>query len=110
MATESNFTPPDIEQLSLTEKLNLETAKVTWQEIERFFAKGNLLVVDTDIDLILTAEMIAKNEAKKLEPLTEQEKVHFATPEWVKNHCQEETVRLWAVVVAPYVLCQLIRN
>jgi hypothetical protein len=92
--------------LSIAEKLNLETAVVAWKEIERFFARGNLLQVEPGCDLINVAQAIAENDATKIESLIGQNKIAFATIEWVKAHCQAET-QLWTLVVAPYVICQL---
>lgn len=96
----------DNQELSTKQRLNQETAKISWKELELFFAKGNLLCVSKGEDLVTTAEQIIHNEKDKIENLIKKDKITFATPEWVTQNCQPET-QLWAVVVAPYVLCQL---
>lgn len=93
--------------IPLKQKLNLETAKISWKEIESFFAKGNLLQIETDRDLVEVGELIASNNEKEIEKLILEKKIAFATPDWVKKHCQANT-ELWTLVVAPYVLCQLV--
>lgn len=93
-------------ELSLHQKLNLETAKICWKEIEMFFAKGNLLQVSSGLDLVTIAEQIASDQQPQIEALILNKKIEFATPDWVKKNCQSST-ELWAVVVAPYVICQL---
>jgi len=94
------------DELPLAQKLNMETAKLSWKELEVFFAKGTLLQVATGKDLIATAELIASNNQEELEKLILSKKLEFATPEWIRNNCQPNT-ELWTLVVAPYVLCQL---
>ncbi|WP_185964573.1 DUF2288 family protein [Aliikangiella marina] len=93
-------------ELSLKDKLNLETAKISWKELELFFAKGNLLTVSPSKNLIEVAEQIASNQQKEIESLILEKNIEFATPSWVRENCSENPT-LWAVVVAPYVVCQL---
>ena len=94
------------DEISLTERLNSETAKISWKELELFFAKGNLICVSKKRDLIEVAEQIIKNEQAEIEELILSKEIEFANPEWVQNNCNDNP-SLWAVVVAPYVLCQL---
>lgn len=93
-------------QVVTKEKLNLETAIILWKDLQICFAQGKLLIVEPSIDLVDTASLVADNYADKLGSLIDDNKVAFATPEWIKHHCQDDTL-LWAVVVAPYVMAQL---
>ncbi|TQV87483.1 DUF2288 family protein [Aliikangiella coralliicola] len=93
-------------ELTTKQKLNLETAQISWKELQLFFAKGNLLRVSEHKDLVEVAEKIASNQQDDVETLILSKEIAFATPQWVKKNCQP-TTQLWAVVVAPYVLCQL---
>lgn len=93
-------------ELTLQQKLSLETAKISWKELELFFAKGSLLQVSPGKDLVKVAEQIALNQAKDIEELILAKDIEFVTSEWAKNNCSNNP-SLWAVVVAPYVLCQL---
>ncbi|MET1253837.1 DUF2288 family protein [Aliikangiella maris] len=95
--------------LPLKTKLNLETAKLKWKELELFFAKGNLLVVSTRRDLIEVAAQIAENKKDEIETLILNKDIEFAGPQWVKTNCQNNP-DLWTVVVAPYVVCQLTKT
>lgn len=96
------------DQLSTQEKLNLETASITWKELQICFAQGKLLITDSKADLIEVATIVAENDTNKLQSIIETGKIFFATPKWIKNHCDDST-NLWAVVVAPYVIAQLKR-
>lgn len=93
--------------INLKQKLNFETAKISWKEIEPFFAKGTLLQIERGDDLVNVADLIASNKVKEMESLILNKKIAFATPEWVRKNCLP-TTELWTVVVAPYVLCQLV--
>lgn len=96
---------PELE-IPLKQRLNLETAQISWKELELFFAKGNLLCIDPKIDLINTAELLVANNKEKLEQLIAENQISFVTPQWIKHNCLP-TTKLWSVVIAPYVICQL---
>jgi len=93
-------------EIPLKHRLNLETGIITWKELQLFFAKGNLLQVQVDEDLVATAELIAENREKELSALIEKDKISFVQADWVKQNCQANS-EFWAVVVAPYVICQI---
>ncbi|MRX26952.1 DUF2288 family protein [Kangiella sp. HZ709] len=90
----------------LVAKLNGETAIVAWQEIERFFAKGNLLLVEKDVDLINCAADMSMDNGEEIGKLINEEKIQAMPVEFVKRNCKPET-EFWTVVVAPYILAQL---
>ena len=94
------------ESLSTSEQLNLETAQIKWLDLQVYFAKGKLLIIDNSIDLIKAASLIADNDTAKISELIESRKISFATIKWAKQHCTELT-DFWAVVVSPYVVAQL---
>jgi hypothetical protein len=95
-----------LNDLSIQQKLNLETAVIKWKDLQVFFAQGKLLIISNCMDLIEVATIIAENDAKKLSKLIEAKSVQFATIDWVKENAQESS-ELWAVVVSPYVVAQL---
>ncbi len=102
-----NSEPPA--ELTALESLNLETGKISWKELELYFAKGILLRVNNKSDLIKIAETIALNDTRKLEEIILNKEIEFVTSGWVKDNCSGNP-DLWAVVVAPYVVCQLIKT
>nr|WP_246722693.1 DUF2288 family protein [Aliikangiella sp. G2MR2-5] len=83
----------------------METAKLKWKELELFFAKGNLLRVAKEADLVKVGALIADNNHQEIEVLIANKQIEFATPAWVKKNCSADTL-FWTLVVAPYVLCQ----
>ncbi len=93
----------------LMQKLNAETSKMYWSELERFFANGTAVFIEPSLDLIeAAAEMSLDNKTviaawmaeKKLGLVEEQQAAQWAA----------ENALLWASVVAPWVLVQPIKN
>jgi hypothetical protein len=90
---------------TLYAKLLGETAAITWEELQPFFARGALLLVDGTQDLIEVAQAVAQNEQVKVA-------AWLATGQLSRvddSHAEDLLSRdpeLWAVVVAPWVLAQ----
>jgi hypothetical protein len=86
-------------------RLNTETARIGWSEIQRFFAKGQVFIVAPELDLIDTAARIIHDEKSSVEEWLEQKRIAQATTEDAKRWHRDDT-DLWAVVVAPWILVQ----
>jgi len=97
---------PEQSELTIKEKLNLETAVLQWKELEVVFAQGKLLILDSICDLIEVASQISDSHVNQLETLIDKKLIQFATPVWIRDNCNDETL-LWTVVIAPYVISQL---
>jgi hypothetical protein len=97
---------PEESELTIKEKLNLETAVLKWKELEIVFAQGKLLILDPICDLIEVASQISDSHVNQLEALIEKKLIQFATPDWIRENCNDETL-IWTVVIAPYVISQL---
>jgi len=93
------------ENASCSEQLNLETAKISWKELQRLFASGVLIVVQQGTDLIETAERFVANDSEYVEQLLSSSLIHKAEISDAEKWNEEDAV-LWAVVVAPWVLVQ----
>jgi len=89
----------------LKSKLNLETAKINWSELQRFFAQGKVLITDQDTDLVSIAELCANNQSDQIDKLINKRIINLVNDDqarkWIENDSQ-----VWAVVVAPWVLVQ----
>lgn len=89
----------------LDSKLNLETARIAWHELQPHFARGAAVYVDESLDLIETARLMADDNTSALADLMRQGRFGVVGDEqarrfWVENR------QMWAVVVAPWVLVQ----
>ena len=94
-------TPSDI----LRAKLNLETARLTWPELERHFARGVVLRIQPGFDLIEAGLAMAENRAAEVQRwLADGTLAHADMDDARRWH--ENRQEFWAVVVAPFVLVQ----
>ena len=93
--------PSDI----LRAKLNLETAQLAWPELERHFARGDVIKVAVGVDLVDTALHVAENNTATVQEWLADGRIARAeladAEDW---HARQPM--FWAVVVAPWVLVQ----
>ena len=92
-------------ELDAKTRLNLETAKISWIELQRFFARGVVVIVDQDQDLVEVAASCADNDSQSVQQLLENGHMRPAETEDARTW-NENNAELWAVVVAPWVLVQ----
>jgi len=85
--------------------LNLETSRIAWEELQRFFASGAAIFVSEELDLIDVAIQISKDNQKQVLQWMETAKVTRVTDAQALAW-YEADAKVWAVVVRPYVLVQ----
>ncbi|WP_070886630.1 DUF2288 domain-containing protein [Pseudomonas sp. D1-3] len=93
------------EPSTLYAKLLGETAPITWQELQPFFARGSLLWVDGEQDLVEVAEAVAENRQERVAAWLEAGDVAVLADARAEDLVNRDP-SLWAVVVAPWVLVQ----
>lgn len=94
------------EQDELMLRLNAETAMIQWSELQRQFAQGRTLYVDSTLDLVGVAKAIIEDDSAYMEPLVSAERVRAVLDDEAQAWLKEEK-SVWAVVVPPYVLVQV---
>ncbi|MBH3440754.1 DUF2288 domain-containing protein [Pseudomonas sp. JZ134] len=82
-----------------------QTAEISWQELQPHFAKGSLLRVDAEIDLIEAAEAIVQDNTGKVSAWLTSGQMAKVTEDEARGFLVSDPV-FWAVVVAPWVLIQ----
>jgi hypothetical protein len=92
-------------ELNTESKINAETAQIHWHELQRFFASGNAIAVDSRLDLTHVAAQIASDNATQLKQWMEQGLVDAVKDSQAKQWYDDNT-RVWAVVIKPWVLVQ----
>jgi len=90
---------------TLYAKLLGETAPITWQELQPFFARGALLWVDGGQDLVEVALGVAEDDSAKVAAWL-QAGLLAKVEEPRAEDLLARDPQLWAVVVAPWVLIQ----
>ena len=87
------------------EELNLETGRVRWQELETHFARGVVIRVDSELDLVEVATALANDDKTAVEQWIEGGRLQHLGMEVARDWADRDP-DLWAVVVAPWVVVQ----
>jgi len=95
----------DNPQIPLSKKLNLETAKIAWKDLEPYFAGGKVVSVDPSLDMLTVAEQIVADNAELIKKWMAEEKVGQVSDSQALAWSETNAV-LWAVVIKPWVLVQ----
>lgn len=90
-------------------KVNLETSRIAWKELQRFFASGAAIQVSKDLDLVEVAFQISEDNKKQVALWLSERQVGAVTDAQALAW-YEADAEVWAVVVSPYVLVQEIKN
>ena len=93
----------DAKELAI--RLNAETARIRWQELERHFARGALVTVAADLDLVDVGLHMINDDKTLVNSWLESGAVRNTTDNEAKCWSADNR-ELWAVVVAPWVLVQ----
>jgi hypothetical protein len=97
----SNEAPSD----PLYSSLLAQTAQIGWKELERFFARGVLLHVARDLDLVSVAEAIARDDTTQVAQWLSSGLVERVQAATAADYAARDPA-LWAVVVSPWVCVQ----
>jgi len=85
--------------------LNTETGKISWQELQKHFARGVVILVEDKLDLVNVAVEFIKDNKQQVEEWLSHGVVAMVSNEQAKIWASENPV-LWSVVAAPWVLIQ----
>ena len=89
----------------LRAKLNSETSRMPWSELQRFFAAGTVIAVSDELDLIDVAARIACDDKQVVAQWMAESRLGKVSDAqagiWL-----EADASLWAVVVKPWILVQ----
>jgi len=86
-------------------KVNSETARLPWRELEKHYAQGNVVWVANELDLVEVAVRISHDDKASIAQWMGDGKIAKVSDqqalEWHTNDAS-----LWAVVVSPFILVQ----
>lgn len=86
-------------------RINAETARIAFRELQRFFAAGKLMLVAPDLDLVETALAVQQDDVKRIESLVAEQRIARVSDDQARAWIDADA-ELWAVVVKPWVLVQ----
>lgn len=90
---------------SVRSKLNRETAKLDWQAVAPFFARGQVIAVQPGTDLIEVGASISEDNIE-LVKAWQQQSVIF-TPSDADALCwHQQNTSFWGCVINPWLLIQ----
>jgi hypothetical protein len=95
----------DNEDMNSIDKINRETARLQWQEIEPHFASGNVISVAKELDLVAVAKTVADDDAAAIKQWMEEQQV-IPTSDEQAITWQQSNAEFWAVVIKPLILIQ----
>jgi hypothetical protein len=90
-------------------KINQETSRIKWHELQRFFASGATVLVTPELDLVEVAFQISEDNKEQVEHWLVEGKIGKVTDKQASTWYESDT-EVWAVVVSPYVLIQELKN
>jgi hypothetical protein len=100
-----NMKTDPLKDTELHDKINRETARLNWSELERHFANGAVVYVSGELDLVEVALRIAHDDKEHLAPWIAEGKIAKVSDAQALDW-QASDARLWASVVSPFVLVQ----
>ena len=89
----------------LKKKLNLETSIICWRDLQIYYARGHVVRVAPELDLLDVALELTADNKEQFEQWMTADQVGDVPPP-LAQAWYDRNVELWAVVVAPWVLVQ----
>lgn len=86
-------------------RLNLETGRIAWPELQRHFARGVLIKVAPELDLVEVAVCVAEDRRERVAAWLASGALARADDADARTW-QARGGSFWAVVTAPWVLAQ----
>lgn len=97
--------PAETDNETLHRKLNLETGRLSWPELQRHFARGVVITLDPELDLVEVAARFAEDDREHVGAWLEQGRISRASDADARRW-SGSSPDFWAIVVAPWVLVQ----
>lgn len=86
-------------------KINLETSKIAWKELQRFFAGGKALMASAELDLVDVAFQMSEDNVEQIRQWAVAGKLAHVSDDQARQWADTGAL-VWAVVVSPWVLVQ----
>lgn len=98
--------PPQVETPEIVKaKIITETARIRWQELQKFYAAGYVVAVGSELDLIEVAFAFSQDQSARVQSWLEQKSIARVSEKQAQQWF-DGSQELWAVVISPWVLVQ----
>jgi hypothetical protein len=94
---------------TIIQELNQETSKISWLEMQKFFAAGMTFAVAEHLDLLDSVAEIAMDNKSQLAAWMDNGDVARVSDEQAGLWFEQQN-SVWAVVLAPYVFVQVVKD
>jgi hypothetical protein len=102
-------TEADKLQALIRDEIHSETSKITWSELQRFFAAGKAIYVSPDLDLVEVALQVSNDNSDSIRQWMDKGKLAPVSDDQARYWIGADAT-VWAVVVKPWVLVQDIKE
>ena len=89
----------------LITRLNGETAKIEWHQLQKHYASGSVISVAPGFDLIKVAIALHRDDTAQVKQLL-AEKLVTKVNDTQAQRWYDEKASVWALVIPPFVLVQ----
>ena len=89
----------------LRAKINGETSRMPWKDLERFFASGVVIAVSSELDLVEVAYCVASDDKDAVAKWMGENRIGRVSDAQASAWMQSDA-SLWTVVVKPWILVQ----
>ena len=86
-------------------KINSETAKISWRELQAHFASGATIYVEPSMDLVNVALKISKNDTAAVKEWMEKGLLAPVNDQQAAKWLESDAM-MWSVVIRPWILVQ----
>ena len=93
----------------LIARLNSETAKIAWHELQKHYALGNVLAVAEKGDLIKVAIALHEDNSAQIQQWL-SDNIVLEVSDQQALEWYESNATLWALVIPPFILVQAVRQ
>ena len=96
---------PTESNAELKKRLNGETAKIDWHQLQKHYASGSVLAVALDSDLIEVAIAMHRDDTAQIKNWLADGSVFEVSDDQAKTWYHNNSI-VWALVIPPFVLVQ----
>lgn len=93
----------------LRTELNAETGKLAWPELQPHYARGSVVKVAGELDLVAVAECMVRDDTAAIRGWMDAGQISRADEDDARRWHESRAI-FWAVVTAPWVLVQEIEG
>jgi hypothetical protein len=92
----------------LIARLNGETAKIEWHQLQKHYATGSVIAVEKCFDLIKVAIALNQDDTEQVKQWLAEGKVSDVSNQQAQTWYDQNSL-VWALVLPPFVLVQEVK-